>query len=121
MGESIQGTVAASLPRRFIMHIRRTGTLFLAGVLAFGMSSGLAFSQARQDMKNAGTETKDDAKDTGHGISTGTKKAYHKTSNGTQTAYNKTEHGTKKAYHKTTKGTKHVVHKVEGKPSDTPQ
>ena len=68
------------------MQIRRTGTLFLAGVLAVGMSSGFAFAQdgAKQDMKNAGTETKDAAKDTGHGISTGTKKAYHKTIRGNE-------------------------------------
>jgi hypothetical protein len=105
------------------MQIRKTGTLFLAGILTLGMSSTFALSQdgAKQDMKSAGHETKDAAKDTGHGISTGTKKAYHKTSEGTQTAYGKTKHGTKKAYHKTANGTKHTVHKVEGKPADAPQ
>lgn len=95
------------------MQIRKTGTVVLAAVLTFGMSSAFAFAQdgAKQDMKNAGTETKNAAKDTGHGISTGTQKAYHKT-----------KRGTKKAYHKTAKGTKHVVRKAEGKPTAaTPQ
>ena len=47
-------------------------------------------SGAKQDMKNAGHETKDAAKDAGHGVDQGTKKAYHKT-----------KHATKKAWHKT--------------------
>jgi len=94
------------------MHIRKAGTFFLMTVLVFGMSSAFAPAQdgAKQDMKNAGTETKNAAKDTGHGISKGTKKAYHKT-----------KRGTKKAYHKTARGTKHAVNKVEGKPADAPQ
>ena len=91
-----------------IMQIRRVGTLFLAAVLTFGMSSALVLAQegTKQDMKNAGHETKDAARDTGHGISTGTQKAYHKT-----------KRGTKKAYHKTARGTKHATRKVEGKPT----
>ncbi|HZY71613.1 MAG TPA: hypothetical protein VFE22_00735 [Edaphobacter sp.] len=94
------------------MHIRKAGTSFLTAVLALGMSSAFAQPQdgAKQDMKNAGTETKNAVKDTGHGISKGTQKAYHKTTR-----------GTKKAYHKTAKGTKHAVHKVEGKNADAPQ
>jgi hypothetical protein len=94
------------------MHIRKTGIYFLTAVLVFGMSSAFAPAQdgAKQDMKNAGHETKNAAKDTGHGISKGTQKAYHKT-----------KRGTKKAYHKTAKGTKHAVNKVEGKPADAPQ
>lgn len=105
------------------MQLRKTCTVFLAGILTIGMSSALAWAQdgAKQDMKNAGTDTKSAAKETGHGISTGTQKAYHKTSKGTKTAYSKTKHGTKKAYHKTAKGTKHVVHKVEGRPANSPQ
>jgi len=104
------------------MQIRKTGTLFLAGVLAVGMSSfALAQDGAKQDMKDAGHETSNAAKDDGHGISKGTKKAYNKTSEGTEKAYHKTKRGTKKAYHKTAKGTKHAVNKVEGKPADAPQ
>jgi len=47
-------------------------------------------SGAKQDVKDAGHESKDAAKDAGHGVKQGTKKAYHKT-----------KHGTKKAWHKT--------------------
>ena len=47
-------------------------------------------SGAKQDMKDAGHETKDAAKDAGHGVEKGSKKAYHKT-----------KHETKKAWHKT--------------------
>ncbi len=95
------------------MQIRKAGTFFLAAVLTLSMSSAFALAQdgVKQDMKNAGTETKNAAKDTGHGISTGTQKAYHKT-----------KRGTKKAYHKTASATKHATHKVEGKPTtDSPQ
>lgn len=90
------------------MQIRKAGTIFLTAVLTLGMSSGFALAQdgAKQDMKDAGHETKDAARDTGHGISKGTEKAYHKT-----------KHGTKKAYHKTVRGTKHVTRKIEGKPT----
>jgi len=93
------------------MQIRKTGTFFLTAVLTLGMSTFvLAQDGAKQDLKNAGHETKNAAKDTGHGVSKGTQKAYHKTKS-----------GTKKAYHKTAKGTKHAVNKVEGKPADAPQ
>ena len=90
------------------MQSRKAGIVLLGAVLAFGMSSALAFSQdgAKQDMKNAGTETKDAAKDTGHGIFKGTQKAYHKT-----------KRGTKKAYHKTKRGVKDVHRKMD---PDTP-
>jgi Ni/Co efflux regulator RcnB len=70
-------------------------------VLALGVAlcgSSMAFSQpftpgqdgAKQDMKDAGHETKNAAKDAGHGVKQGTKKGY-----------NKTKRGTKKAWHKT--------------------
>lgn len=55
-------------------------------------------SGAKQDMKDAGHETKDAAKDAAHGTKQGTKKAYHKT-----------KHGTKKAYHKSKDTTKGAV------------
>ena len=59
--------------------------------LALTLSTGLAFAQdgAKQDMKDAGHETKAAAKDAGHGIARGTRKGYHKT-----------KHGLKKAGHK---------------------
>lgn len=94
------------------MKLRKTGTLFLSAVLAFGASSAVTLAQtAGQDMKNAGHETKDATVDAGHGVSKGTKKAYHKT-----------KRGTKKAYHKMKRDTKKAARKVEGKPTtDNPQ
>jgi len=85
---------------------------------------------AKQDMKNAGSDTKHAAVGVGHGISKGTQTAYHKTASGTgkvydktksgtETGYHKTVQGTKTGYHKTAHATKTGVHKVEGKP-DTP-
>jgi hypothetical protein len=53
---------------------------------------------AKQDMKDAGHDTKNAAKDAGHGVKKGTKKGY-----------NKTKHGTKKAWHKTKSTTKGAV------------
>ncbi len=57
---------------------------------AYGWSQPAQDNGAKQDMKNAGHESKDAAKDTGSGVKKGTKKAYHST-----------KHGTKKAWHKT--------------------
>jgi hypothetical protein len=54
-------------------------------------------AKAKQDMKNAGHETKDAAHDTGDGVKHGTKKAYHSTKNGTKKAWNKTKSTTKGA------------------------
>jgi len=78
-------------------------TFFLAA--AFACLPALGFSQqstpdpgAKQDMKDAGHETKDAAKDAGHSVKQGTRKAYHKT-----------KHGTKKAWHKTKDTTEGAV------------
>ena len=54
-------------------------------------------SGAKQDMKDAGHETKAAAKDAAHGTKQGTKKAYHKTERGTKKAYRKTKDTTKGA------------------------
>ena len=82
---------------------RKRSTLLLRAALVVALVCGptVGWSQpptasqdrdsgAKQDMKDAGHETKDAAKDAGHGVKQGTKKAYHKT-----------KHGTKKAWHKT--------------------
>ena len=95
-------------------------------------------SGAKQDMKNAGADTKHAATNVGHGVSqgsktaynktksgtekgydktkSGTEKGYDKTKSGTETGYHKTVPGTEKGYHKTAQATKTGVHKVEGKP-----
>ncbi len=59
--------------------------------LALTLSTGFAHAQdgAKQDMKDAGHETKEATKDAGRGIARGTKKGYHKT-----------KHGLKRAGHK---------------------
>ena len=54
-------------------------------------------SGAKQDMKDAGHETKAAAKDTGQGVKHGTKKVYHKTKRGTKKVWHKTEDTTKGA------------------------
>jgi Ni/Co efflux regulator RcnB len=76
---------------------RQLSAFFLGAVLVCGPAAGWSQQSspsqdpgAKQDMKNAGHETKDAAKDTGRGVDQGTKKAYHKT-----------KHATKKAWHKT--------------------
>jgi hypothetical protein len=104
------------------MNLGRFGTFTLTAALALSIPAALAQSSdpgAKQDMKNAGHETKHAAADAGHGISHGSKTAYHKTKAGTEKGYHKTVNGTKTGYHKTAHATKSGVHKVEGKP-DTP-
>ena len=69
---------------------------------ALGWSQSSSPSQdsgAKQDMKDAGHESKDAAKDGGHGVKQGTKKVF-----------DKTKHGTKKAWHKTKDTTTGAVH-----------
>jgi hypothetical protein len=104
--------------RRQQMHFRQLGIITLASALGFGLSSGAAFAQdAKQDIKNAGTETKDATKDVGHGVAKGTKKAYHSTTHGTKVAADKTADASKTVAHKTAAGTKKTVDKVEDKPA----
>ena len=108
------------------MNLGRFGSLALSAVLVLGVPAALAQNNdhndpgAKQDMKNAGSDTKHAATDAGHGISHGSKTAYDKTKSGTKTGYHKTVNGTKTGYHKTAHATKSGVHKVECKP-DTPE
>jgi len=78
----------------------RTAVATLAAVLAFA-PAGVTFAQpqdsAKQDMKDAGHDTKQAAKKTGHGIAKGTKTAARKTKNGTKKVVHGAAHGTKKA------------------------
>jgi hypothetical protein len=76
------------------------GTLLGAALICGPACSWAELSQdsgSKQDMKNAGHETKDAAKDTGRGIKKGSKKAYHSTKNGTKKAWRKTKNTTKGA------------------------
>jgi Ni/Co efflux regulator RcnB len=82
---------------------RQFAALFLGAALVCGPAlvwsqpSSSQDSGAKQDMKDAGHETKDAAKDTGRGVKQGTKKAYHKTKRGTKKAWHKTADTTKGA------------------------
>ena len=74
--------------------------------VALVLSLPVAFAQttdngAKQDMKNAGSDTKHAATSAGHGVSEGSKTAYNKTASGTQKGYDQAKSGTKTAYHKT--------------------
>jgi hypothetical protein len=74
--------------------------LMMAGLLLAG-AAPLATAQdnqgaqqqpgAKQDMKDAGSDTKDAAKKTGHAVKKGTKKAAHKTAEKTKEGADKVE------------------------------
>jgi hypothetical protein len=68
----------------------------LVAAPAFALSQS-SDSGAKQDMKNAGTDTKNATKSAGNGIKKGTKKTVHATKSGTKKAYNKTANTTKGA------------------------
>jgi len=61
---------------------------------------------AKQDMKDAGHETKDAVKDAGHSVKQGTKKAYRKTKRGTKKAWHKTKDTTTGAVNGAKEGAK---------------
>lgn len=91
------------------MNLKAGSKIFGLGLLASAMMLSVASLSAqdgaKQDMKDAGHDTKNAAKDTGRGVKTGTRKAYHST-----------KRGTKRAYHKTGRGIKKVGDKMEGHP-----
>jgi hypothetical protein len=60
-------------------------------------SSSSQDTGAKQDMKNAGQDTKSATKNAAQGTKQGTKKAYNATKNGTDKAANKTKNTTKGA------------------------
>lgn len=92
---------------------RQFAALFLGAALVCGPALGWSQpsspsqdSGAKQDMKDAGHETKEAAKDTGRGVKQGTKKAYHKTKRGTKKAWHKTADTTKGAVNGAKEGAK---------------
>jgi hypothetical protein len=92
------------------MKVRLFGSLILASTMVFSASSLTLAQTAKQDIKNAGTDTKDATKSAGHGIAKGTKHAYHAT-----------KRGTKKVVHKSARGTRKAADKVEDKSAPKPQ
>ena len=87
-----------------------TVALLFGAALACTPVSGLSQSHednsAKQDMHNAGRETKNAAKDVGHGVKKGTEKGYDKTKKGTKKAWTKTKDTTKGAVHGAKEGAK---------------
>jgi hypothetical protein len=80
----------------------KLSALFLGAALVCGSTLGWSEqsgqdSGAKQDMKDAGHETKGAAQDAGHGVKQGTKKSYHATKRGTKKAWHKTKDTTKGA------------------------
>jgi len=73
-----------------------TTALAFAPAFVYGQPSGQE-NGAKQDMKDAGHETKEAAKDAGRSVKKETKKAYHSTKKGTKKAWNKTKDTTKGA------------------------
>jgi Ni/Co efflux regulator RcnB len=84
--------------KRLIPFILLGAALACTPALIQGQETPHQDSGAKQDMRDAGHETKNAARDAGHGVKQGTKKAYHKT-----------KYGTKKAWHKTKSTTKGAV------------
>jgi hypothetical protein len=87
--------------------------LFLGAALLCGSVVGWSEQPApaqdngpKQDMKDAGHETKDATKDAAHGTKQGTKKAYHSTKRGTKKAWHKTKDTTKGAVNGAKEGAK---------------
>jgi hypothetical protein len=80
--------------------------LMCAPALGWSQPNPSQDSGAKQDMKNAGHETKDAAKDATHGVKQGTTKAYHKTKHGTKKAWRKTKDTTKGAVNGAKEGAK---------------
>jgi hypothetical protein len=96
---------------------QKLSALFIGATLVSTLVCGpaLGFSQptspsqdsgAKQDMKDAGHESKEAVKDAGQGVKQGTKKAYHKTKRGTKKAWHKTEDTTKGAVNGAKEGAK---------------
>jgi hypothetical protein len=115
-GESSVATANPKSKSRILTYMRTSDqlkTLLLGAALvcvpALGFSQPSQDSDAKQDLKNAGHETKDAAKDTGHAVKKGTEKGYHETKNGTKKVYHSTKHGTEKAWDKTKNTTKGAV------------
>jgi hypothetical protein len=74
----------------------QVSALFLGAALLCAPAPGWSQDNgAKQDMKDAGHETKNAAKDTGHGVKQGTKKAWHKTADTTKGAAHGAKEGAK--------------------------
>ncbi len=74
------------------MKLAKVSGMILATAMTLGVSSfAIAQDSGKQDIKNAGSETKEAVKDTGRGIGHGTKKVYHKTKRGVHKLHRKVD------------------------------
>jgi hypothetical protein len=74
--------------------------------LGWSESSTVQENRAKQDMRDAGHETKNAAKDVGHDTKQGTKKVYRLTKRGTRKTWHKTRNTTKGAVNEAKEGAK---------------
>lgn len=82
--------------------LKRTVGFVLLGAMALvGPSIARSQESAKQDMKDAGHETKEAAKDTGRATKKTAKKTGHEVKKGTNKAAEKTEDGARKVKDKT--------------------
>lgn len=91
----------------FLGSLLLSSAVFVGGLSAFSAVASPINPQDpgfKQDMKNAGHNTKNAAKDTGHGVKSGTKKTGHAI-----------KHDTKRGAHATAKKTDQGARKVERK------
>jgi hypothetical protein len=105
----------------FQMQLNKIAGIFFAVTLACG-TVALAQDGAKQDVKDAGHDTKKAAVATGHATKKIAKKTAHgtkvvakDTAHGTKIAAKDTAHGTKVATEKTATGTRNVGRRAEGK------
>ena len=91
--------------------------LVLIGVASIGLAKASRPQDepqgAKQDMKDAGHDTKQAAKKTGNAVGKGTKKAGHESEEAAKKTGSAVEKGTKKAAHGVKKGTEKVAGKTE--------
>src|ERR1700753_185682 len=83
------------------MNALRLKLLGTTAALALTLPAALAQSTdpgPKQDMKDAGHDTKHAVTSAGHGVAKGTEKGYDKTKAGTEKGYDKTKSGTEKGY-----------------------
>jgi len=75
--------------------------ILIGTIAAFGLT-GFAQDTAKQDMKNAGTETKNAAKDAGKAVKKGSRKTTHAAKKGVNKSAGAVEKGAAKVKDKTT-------------------
>jgi len=76
--------------------------ILIGTIAAFALTGAFAQDTAKQDLKNAGTETKDAGKDAGKAVSKGAHKTTHSVKKGVNKSASATQKGAQKVKEKTT-------------------